>query len=151
MKRCWHILINKFYLPAALFNLNNYKHIIVLHYFIPLFIHINDVMKAHIAKHNCNYVDMYYFLFFFLFNPMIKGFCNRDNSTVLHVALPYLLQHRLMWWVCSKFRCNYSDYPAIYLKVSSQLKRRQCPRLIFFLLQQKSCCRNQLSILALLS
>ena len=96
MKRCWHILINKFYLPAALFNLNNYKHIIVLHYFIPLFIHINDVMKAHIAKHNCNYVDMYYFLFFFLFNPMINGFCNRDNSTVLYVALPHLLQHRLM-------------------------------------------------------
>ena len=41
---------------------------------------------------------------------------------MLFVALPHLLQHRLMWWVCNKFGCNYSDYTTINLRISSQLK-----------------------------
>ena len=33
--------------------------------------------------------------------PMNNWFFNRDNSTVLFVALPHLLKHRLMWWVAA--------------------------------------------------
>ena len=36
MKRCWHILIN-FFLSVGLFNSNNYKYIVALLHFIPVY------------------------------------------------------------------------------------------------------------------
>ena len=54
MKRRWHILINNFFLSVG-FNLNNYKYIVALLHFIPIyFIWCNESVHSK-TSFNCNY------------------------------------------------------------------------------------------------
>ena len=72
---------------------------------------------------------------FFLLNLVNNWICNWNNSIVLFVALPHLLEHRLMWWDCNKFGFNYSDYTTI-LEFHLNLKKPM-PKAYLFLIVAK--------------
>ena len=98
-----------FFLSVGLFNLDNYKYIVALLHFIPVYSILCNESVHSKTSFNCDDSDMYYFtqslaeylfiyckqckvsIIVFLLNSVNNWFCNRDNSIVLFVALPHLL------------------------------------------------------------